>query len=157
MTENRAAASAKTAKPFTGAGSSFDRPAADGTAAVREFAQQGAAYAKDMHEKTQAAAADTKKILEQAYATATKGAAEFNLQWLEMVRANTNAAFDFARAVAAVKSPSEFFELSAAHARQQVETCSEQSQQLTALAQKVTTEAVKPLQSGVTSAFNKVA
>jgi hypothetical protein len=41
--------------------------------------------------------------------------------------------------------------------RQQVESFTAQTQQLAALAQKMTAEAVAPLQSGMQSTFNKVA
>ena len=157
MTETTAAAKARTSKPFTSAASGLDRPLRDGSEAVREFAQQGAAYSQDIYEKTKAAAEQTNKALEQTFATATKGAADFNQQWLEMARHNVNAAFDLAAQLAAVKSPSEFFELSAAHARKQLEIFGKQSQHLAALAQKVTTDTVQPLRAGVTGAFNKVA
>jgi phasin len=157
MIENTAAARARTAKPLSSGGSSFDPPATPGAEAVRDFAQQGAAYSKDMFEKTKAAAEQTNKALEQTFATATKGVAEFNQKWLEMARHNVNAAFDLADRLAAVKSPSEFFELSAEHARKQVETFGKQAQHLASLAQKLTTETVQPLQAGVTKAFNKAA
>ena len=127
------------------------------TEAVKEFAQQGAAYSKDMSEKSKAAAEETSQALQQTYSTVAKGAADFNVQWIEMVRANTNSTLDFARQLVSVKSPSEFLELSAAHARKQFETFAEQAQHLTSLAQKVTTDAVQPLQAGVKSAFNKAA
>jgi phasin family protein len=90
-------------------------------------------------------------------ATATKSGADFNLRLLEMVHDNTNSAFDFARRLIAVTSPSEFLELSVAHMRQQVESFTAQTQQLAALAQKMTAEAVAPLQSGMKSTFNKAA
>jgi phasin len=158
MTENTAGAKAKTTKPFSSEGSSnFDRPMTQGTEAVREFAQQGAVYTKDIFEKTKAAADETNKILERTYSTAAKGTADFNLQWIEMARANTNSAFDLARQLVGVKSPSEFLELSTAHARKQFGAFTEQAQHLTALAQKMTTDAVQPLQAGVTSAFSKTA
>jgi phasin len=157
MIENTAAARARTAKPFTSGGSSFDPPATAGAEAVRDFAQQGAAYSKDMFEKTKAAAEHTNKALEQTFATATKGAAEFNQKWLEMARHNVNAAFDLAAKLATVKSPSEFFELSAVHTREQLETFGKQAQHLAELAQKVTTDTVQPLQAGVTKAFDKAA
>jgi phasin len=124
---------------------------------AKEFAQQGAAYGKDIFEKSKAAAEETNMALQQTYSTVAKGAAEFNVQWIEMVRANTNSSLDFARQLMDVKSPSEFLELSAAHARKQFETFAEQAQHLTGLAQKVTTEAVQPLQAGVKSAINKAA
>jgi phasin len=157
MTENTAAAKARTAKSFTSAASGVDKQLRDGSEAVREFAQQGAAYSQDFFEKTKAAAEQTNKVLERTFATATQGAAEFNQEWLEMARHNVNAAFDLAGRLAAVKSPSEFFELSAEHARKQVETFGKQAQHLASLAQKLTTETVQPLQAGVTKAFNKAA
>ncbi len=148
MTENPAATKAKTTKPFASEGSA--RPMS-GATAMREFAEQGAAYTKDAYEHTKTA----HKALEQTYSTVAQGVAEFNLQWIEMVRANTNSAFDFSRQLVGVKSPAAFLELSAAHARKQFETFAEQSQQLAGLAQKVTTEAVQPLQAGVKNAFTK--
>jgi phasin len=154
MTENNAAARARTAKSFS---EDANRQITQGTEAAQEIAQRGAAYTKDVYEKTRVAAEETNKVLGQTYSTVTKGATDFNLQWIEMVRANTNAAFDFARQVVGVKSPSEFLELSAAHARKQFETLTDQAQQLTGLAQKVVTDAVQPLQAGVKSAFNKAA
>jgi phasin len=158
MNENTAGAKAKATNPFTSDGSSnFDRPMTEGTEAVREFAQQGAAYTKDMLEKTKAAAEEANKVLEQTYATAAKGVADFNLQWIEMARANTNSAFDFTRQLVGVKSPSEFLELSSAQARKHFEAFTEQARHLAVLAQKVTTDAVQPLQAGVTSAFSKAA
>ena len=87
--------------------------------------------------------------------TASKGAADFNLHLLEMAQANMNAAFDFARQLTRVKSPTEFLELSTSHVRKQFETFSGQTQQLTTLAQKVTTDAAQPIQAEVAKTFNK--
>lgn len=127
------------------------------TEAVKEFAQQGAAHSRDMFEKSKAAAEETSQAIQQSYSTVAKGAADFNAQWIEMALANTNSTLDFARQLAGVKSPSEFLELSTAHARRQFDTFTKQAQHLTVLAQKVTTDAVQPLQAGVKSAFNKAA
>ena len=125
--------------------------------AVKDLAQQGAVYGKDMFERSRAAAEETGQALQQSYSTVAKGAADFHGQWIQMVLANTHSNFDFGRQLLSVKSPSEFLELSAAHARKQFETFAGQAQHLTALAQKVTTDAVQPLQVGVKSAFNKPA
>jgi hypothetical protein len=45
-------------------------------------------------------------------------------------------------------------ELSTEHARKQVETLTEQSRQLAALAQQVTTATAEPLKTGVANALN---
>src|SRR2546425_6006296 len=106
--------------------------------AVRELTEKGAAYAKNTYAKTQAAAGETTKVMQQTYSVASKGAADFNLHLIDIAEENMNAAFDFARQLARVTLPSEFFELSTAHVRKQVEKLGEQSRDLTQLAQKVT-------------------
>ena len=111
---------------------------------AREYAQQGADYSVGMAENVQAMAS-----------TVIKDAAEFNVQWIEMVRANTNSSLDFARQLVGVKSPSEFFQLSADHTRKQFEVVTQQAQHLAGLAQKVTTDAVQPMQAIVKSASKK--
>jgi phasin len=124
---------------------------------AREFNEKGAAYAKEAYGKTQAAAGEATKVMEQTYSAASKGVADFNLHLLDIAQTNINATFDFARQLTQVKSPTEFFELSAAHMRKQIETLTEQTQNLTTLTQKVTTEAAQPLQAGFTKAFNRSA
>jgi phasin len=119
---------------------------------AREFAEKSAERVKDTYRKVQAAAEETTKVMERTYSTASKGAVDFNLHLLEIAQENMNAAFDFARQLARAKSPSEFFELSAAHMRKQFETFTGQTQQLTTFAQKVTTDAA---QAEVAKTFNK--
>jgi phasin len=156
MVASTAGVKARTPKPLNNDGLfNFEQPMAEGTEAVRDFAKQGAAYSKDVYERAKAMADETNKVLEQSYSTVTKATADFNLQWIEILHANS--AFDFCRKLVGVKSPSEFLELSSAQARKQFETFSEQAKHLAALAQKVTSDALQPLQAGATNAFRKVA
>jgi phasin len=150
-------AKTSTAKPFGGQGYRSDRPTSEASETVRQVANQGAAFAKDVSEKTKAAAEETTKVLEQTYSTVAKGAAEFNRQCIQMVRANTNSTLDFVHQLVGVKSPTEFLELSSAHARKQFETFAAQTQHLMGLARKVTTDAIAPVQSGMKSALTKAA
>jgi phasin len=122
---------------------------------AREFAEKSAARARDTYGQAQATAEETTKVMGRSYSTASKGAADFNLHLLEMAQTNMNAAFDLARQLTGVKSPSEFIELSTAHVRKQFETFSGQTQQLTTLAQKVTTDAAQPFQAELAKTFNK--
>jgi hypothetical protein len=55
-----------------------------------------------------------------------------------------------------VKSPSEFFELSTNHSRKQFEILTEQTRELTALAQEVTLATTGPLKAGAMKAFSKL-
>ncbi len=135
----------------------FDMPQFEVPAAFREFAEKGVTQAKANWEKVKAATEETTDLLETSYTTASKGAADYGLKLIEIGRANTNSAFDFASQMFTVKSLSEAVELSTAHARKQFETAAAQGKELTALAQKVATESVEPIKEGVASAFKKVA
>ena len=92
--------------------------------------------------------------VKNSYSTAVKGMQDYNNKIIEFTHANTNAAFDFVQKMSGVKSPSEFLELWTEHARKQVETLTEQSKQLAALAQKVTRATAEPLKTGVSNPFN---
>jgi len=162
MAETATAASKPKSKPMTSAFEipkfempKFDMPKVEMPAAFREMAERGVAQAKDTYEKMKAAAEEATDVLETTYSTATKGASDYGLKVIEVARANTNAAFDFAGEIMAAKTLSEVIELTSAHARKQFETLTEQSKELGALAQKVATEAAEPIKSGVTKAFSK--
>ncbi len=110
-----------------------------------------------MSDRTKATAEETSKAAREAYSTFASGAVEFHRQWIEMVRANTNATFDFVHQVLGVKSPSAFVELSAEHARKQAEAFAEQARHLTGIAQKLTTDMTGPMQSTMKNIFSKAA
>jgi phasin len=135
----------------------FDIPNVEMPAAFREFAERGVAQAKDTYEKMKAAAEEATDVLETTYSTATKGASDYGLKMIEAARVNTNAAFDFAGELMAAKTLSEMVELSSTHARKQFEALTQQSKELSALAQKVATETAEPIKSGVSKALSKVA
>ena len=135
----------------------FEIPKMEVPAAFREFAEKGATQVKDNWEKMKAATEEATDLLEDSYATASKGAADYGVKLIEVTRSNTNAYFDFATALLTVKSFSEAVELSTAYTRKQFEAVSAQSKDLTALAQKVVTESVEPIKEGVSNVFKKVA
>ena len=135
----------------------FEVPKMEVPAAFREFAEKSVTQAKDNWEKMKAASEEASDLIEDSYATASKGAADYGLKVIEVSRANTNATFDFAAQLFSVKSLAEAVELSTAHMRKQFETMSGQGKELTALAQKVATETAEPIKESVTSAFKKVA
>jgi phasin len=125
--------------------------------AVKDFADQGASYGKEFAEKSEAAVKEAGESFQKSYENAASEAADFRAQWIEMLRENANASFDFAHQLIAAKSPSEALELTTAHTRRQFETFLQQGQQLTELAQKAATGAVKPMQDGMKRAFDKAA
>ena len=136
---------------------SFDMAKFEVPAAFREYAEKGVAQSKEAYEKFKAAAEENTEMLETVYTTASKGATDYGLKTIEIARANTDAMFNFVEAMFAVKSPSEFVELSTKHARAQFETLTGQSKELAGLAQKVATDTAEPIKTGVSKAMKKVA
>jgi phasin len=135
----------------------FEIPNVEVPAAFREFAEKGISQAKDNWEKMKVATEEATGLLEDSYASASKGAAEYGLKAIEIARTNTNAAFDFAREFLTVKSLSEAVELSSAQARKQFDAATAQAKELTALAQKVANATAAPIKDSVTNVFKKVA
>jgi phasin len=123
--------------------------------AFREMADKGIAQAKDNWEKIQAAAEEATELLKGTYATAAKGATDYNLKLIEIARTDTRAAFDYVHELLGVKSPSEFIELSTAQMRNQFEIVSGQNKELCTLAQEMATEAAGPIKTSVSKALNK--
>jgi hypothetical protein len=84
-----------------------------------------------------------------------KGAQNYNAKVIEFAQSNTAAAFAFARELSGVKSPSEFFALSAERSRQQFEELCRQAKVLSELAQNASAESTERLQAGVSKALNQ--
>jgi phasin len=128
----------------------------DASEQFREIAEKGVTESKKAFEKMSAASSEAADVMKNCYSTAVKGAQDYNNKFIEFTHANTNAAFDFAHRISGVKSPSEFVELATEHARQQVETLTNQTRELTALAQRVTVATAEPLKMGTTKAFGQL-
>jgi phasin len=131
----------------------FDMPKFEVPAAFREMAEKGVAQAKDNYEKMKAAAEEATEMLEETYATASKGSADCAIMMIEAARANTNAAFDFLSKLMSAKSLSDVVEVTSTHTRKQFDALTSQSKEFTALAQKVATETTEPMKAGVSKAF----
>ncbi|MEA3027828.1 MAG: hypothetical protein QOF91_3113, partial [Alphaproteobacteria bacterium] len=66
----------------------FDVPKMEVPAAFREFAEKSVTQAKDNWEKMKAATEEASDLIEDSYATASKGAADYGLKLIEASRAN---------------------------------------------------------------------
>jgi phasin len=120
------------------------------------FGTNGSVQAKESFEKMRAATAEAATVIKSSYSTAIQGAQDYQAKVMEFANSNTEAAFEFAQKMAGVKSPSEFFELSSNHSREQFETLTEQAKELATLAQKVTMATVEPLKTGATKTFSQL-
>jgi phasin len=107
------------------------------------------AQAQQNFEKMTAAPSEATHLLKETYSTTMKGAQDYSAKVLEFAQVNTNSAFEYARQLSSVKSPTEFLELSNNHLRQQFELLSRQAQELAAIAQKMTGTMTDSIKGGV--------
>lgn len=135
----------------------FEIPNVEMPAAFRELAEKGLAQARSNYEKFKSVAEEATDVLEDTYATASKGVSEYGLKVIENTRANSNAAFDLFGQILGAKSYAEVVELSTSFARSQFEAGIAQAKELATVAQKVATETAEPIKEGFNSALNKAA
>ena len=119
----------------------------------RKFTDKATGYARDSAEQMKAGAEQAADLMQNAF----KGVRDYNLRVLEIARANSEACFNFAQQLVAVKSPSEMVELSTDYARKQFAVLTEQTKELASLGQKVTKDTAEPITSAMTKSFSKVA
>jgi phasin len=135
----------------------FEMPKMEVPAAFREIAEKGIAQARENYEKMKAVAEEATDVLEDTYATASKGASGFGLKLIEHARANSDATFDLMTELMTAKSYAEFVELSSGYMRKQFDTLTAQAKDLAETAQKVATETAEPMKDSFTSVLKKAA
>lgn len=135
----------------------FDVPKMEVPAAYRELAEKSIAQTKENYEKMKSAAEDATELLEETYATASKGMSGYGLKVIETARTNSNAAFDLYGELLTAKSYSDVVEKTTAFMRAQFETMTAQTKELAEHAQKVATDTAEPIKESFTSTFNKAA
>jgi phasin len=105
---------------------------------LRDVAEQSAAQAKENLEAMSAAAGEANNLLQHGLATTLKGTQDYSAKVLEFAQANISAAVEYVTKLSSAKSPMEFFALSNEYAKRQFEIFTRQTQELTALVQKMT-------------------
>lgn len=105
-------------------------------------------------EQTRAAYARLKSIAEDAtgsfeatYAAASSGMKELHSVAMEAMRANTNAAFEFFKAMLGAKDLSEAMKLQSEHGRKQMEALNAQAKDIGAVAQRLAAHSAEPLKA----------
>ena len=120
----------------------------DVSGTARKVADKSTAQVRESFERSAAVGQEATRRFETAASKATQGARDFQRKFLDIRRANVDAAFDCARKLLDVQSPSEFVEVTANHARERVAAMSEQTRELAELAQKATRHSFEPMMSG---------
>jgi hypothetical protein len=119
---------------------------------ARTSARTVAGFGPDILEKSKTTTREATHAVQYSCMMVSKAAVDFSLELIDVAQENLNAAFDFARQLPEVKSPSIFFEVSATQVRKQFENLTRQAEELTDLAQKAVTDTAKCWQSAVESA-----
>jgi phasin len=133
----------------------FEMPKFEMPAAIRGLLEKTGAEAKENYEKMKIATDRTTDVLATSYSSAVKGGTDYGLKVIDITRVNASAAFDLFGKLVAIKSPSEAIEISTAHARQQFDAVSTQSKEIWALAQKVATDMIEPIKTGMSKALQR--
>ena len=95
--------------------------------------------------KTLEAGAETVRGVQEGFASALENVRDLNVRLIEMARANTHTAFDFAREVAEAKGPSDLVEACTTHATKQFDMLTKQAGELTTLGQEFANTASQPV------------
>ncbi len=107
--------------------------------------EQGAKTARENLRKGEAVTQQSLSQMERGVSTSLESVRDFNRKMIELMRANTDATFDFAENLIAAKSPTDVLETWRSFAEQQGQTFQKQSQELTALTQTVAQETMQPV------------
>lgn len=121
----------------------------------RKVADKNAEFANKALEKGRATMEQSARAAEQSYSTAVENMRNYNLKMIDMAQANVEAVFEAARQLATAKTPADMVELWTTHAHKQFEMVSDQTNELTALGQRLAGESVEPIARSVTQAFSK--
>ena len=122
---------------------------------VRESAEKGLEQARVQYEAVKDAAEKATGKIEESLNAVQSGARAFNLKALDLVRANTNAAFDHVQALFAAKTVTDYVTLQNDFLKSQAEALTSQAKELAELGQKLATEAVEPVKSAIVVPFQK--
>jgi phasin len=124
---------------------------------ARAGLEEGAAQAKKAFDKMSAVTTEASSQITNSYAMAVKAMQDYNIKAIEFAQANIAFAVDFTQKLSSVKSPSDFIEMSTSYSRKQFETLTEQTKELTELAQKTVLATAQPLKTDFTKVFSQAA
>jgi len=107
----------------------------------RKFADKSATIANEALQKGKQVTEQSVTAIEQGFSDGAEKMRMYNLKMIDMAQAKVEGVFQFARELAAAKSPTDLSELWAAHAKKQFSMLSEQFKEMTALGQKIAGDA----------------
>ena len=128
-------------------------PAVEIQQSFRSALEKGVAESRAAFVKAKTAADEAASAFEVSFAAVKDGALAINAKAFEALRANSEANFDFLKALLAAKSLSDVIALNAEFTRKQIETITGQTKDIGALTQKAVTDAVEPIKERLAKSF----
>ena len=101
--------------------------------------------ARESFDKTLETGTETIRGVQEGFASALDNVRDLNIRLIGMARANTNAAFDFAREVAEAKAGSDLVQVWTTHATKQFDMLTKQASELTTLSQRFASTSAEPV------------
>ena len=150
-TQSKTAKPTKVTTPFHAF--SINVPNVDVPAAFRDFAEKSIEQARDAYSKLKSAAEEATDMVEGTYETAREGAFALSAKAIDAAKTNSDASFAFAKDLFGAKTFAEVIEINSAYARKQFDAVAGQMKELQELAQKVVTDATKPVTTQVQKTF----
>ena len=111
----------------------------------KNFADKVTRAARETFEKGSTTTQRSARGAQESFSAVAEGIRDFNVRLVEMAQFNTVAALDFAREMSTAKGPAEAAALWSSHAKRQFETLTEQTKELTHLAQRIATSSAEPV------------
>jgi hypothetical protein len=126
----------------------------DGTEEARKASERAFRQGRRAVEHTMSEAENVGHETQEDMAAAARAAEDIRSKIVEFMMTNVNSTLDYAKNLAGVKSPSEFVELSANHARTQLEAITAQTNEIASMTQKYTVRNTERMASGFSRMFN---
>jgi hypothetical protein len=101
--------------------------------------------ARESLDQTLETGAEAVRGVQEGFTSALEDVRDLNVRLIEMARANTHTAFDFAREVAEAKGPADLVEACTTHATKQFDMLTKQASELTTLGQQFANTASQPV------------
>ena len=120
---------------------------------VRRLAEQGLEQTRVAYARFKSAAEEATGQIEATYAVATSGLREFNSAAIDALKTNTDAHFEFVKAMLGVRDLSDAVRLQAEHVRRQVEALNGQAKDLGAMAQRLASSGAETIKTQLGKGF----
>jgi hypothetical protein len=111
--------------------------------------------ARESFDRTLESGAETVRGVQEGFTSALENVRDLNVRLIDMARASTDAAFDFAREVAEATEPSDLVQAWTTHATKQFDMLTKQASELTTIGQQFASTSSEPIKRRASQALKR--